>query len=356
MSFNQFLGFVLLVLVAATGNVCAEKQAQADLLAGAEHVTFPAPTFHPDWFKHSFLDLSEDIQEAQVQDKRLIVYFYQAGCPYCKKLIEHNLGQAEVSEYAQENFEIVAIDIFGSVDVTDTDGEVLSEKEFAKKLRVNFTPTMLVYNENSKIIFRMNGYYNLDKFSAMLSYLAQKMETQVKFLDYLAEYRSKDKPGQLDTDVFTGRFKTAPFDLQKTIASEAKPVAVFFEEANCPYCDELHGDILQREETEKFLEKFSLAVIDIHSEKEIVSPAGGTHVSKDWVREKKVQFIPTILFFDRSGNEVFRVDGYMKAFHLQTAFDYVLTESYKTYPGFQPFLHDRADKLESEGVVIQLMQ
>ena len=128
---DRFLGLVLLALAAAAGHVYAETQASADLRANAEHVTFPAPAFHPDWFKHSFLDLTEDVQEAQAQGKRLILYFYQAGCPYCKKLIEHNLGQAEVSEYTQKNFEVVAINIFGSVDVTDTDGEILSEKEFS---------------------------------------------------------------------------------------------------------------------------------------------------------------------------------------------------------------------------------
>ena len=353
---NKFVCLTLLLLTTVAGVVHAEKQTRTGVDLGAEHVTFPAPTFHPDWFKHSFLDLSDDIQESTVQGKRLILYFYQDGCPYCKKLIEHNLGQADIAEYAKKNFEVVAVNIFGSVEVTDTDGEILSEKEFARKLRVNFTPTMLIYNENSRVIFRMNGYYTLDKFTAMLGYLAEKKETEVKFLDYLADYRSKNKLVPLDTDSYGDQFKTAPFNLQQTIRAEEKPVAVFFEEANCPSCSELHEDILRRDETKEFLKEFSLAVVDVHSEKEIVSPAGETYASKDWVRERKVQFIPTTLFFDKSGNEVFRVDGYVKAFHLQSAFDYVLSEGYKKYPGFQPFLHDRADRLESEGVVIRIMK
>ena len=353
---NRFVCFTLLLLTTGASVVHAEKQTQPEVDLSAEHVTFPAPTFHPDWFKPSFLDLPDDIQESKAQGKRLILYFYQDGCPYCKKLIEHNLGQADIAEYTKKNFEVVAVNIFGSVEVTDTDGEVLSEKEFAKKMKVNFTPTMLIYNENSKVIFRMNGYYPLDKFTAMLSYLAGKKETEVKFLDYLADYRSKNKPVSLDTDLYGGQFRVAPFNLQKVIKVEAKPVAVFFEEANCPSCNELHEDILRRDETKEFLKEFSLAVVDIHSGKEIVSPTGEIYASKDWVRERKVQFIPTILFFDKSGNEVFRVDGYVKAFHLQSAFDYVLSKGYKKFPGFQPFLHDRADRLESEGAIIRIMK
>ena len=322
----------------------------------AEHVTIPAPAYHPEWFKQSFLELSEDIQEATEEDKRLIVYFYQDDCPYCKKLIEHNLGQADIADFTRQHFEILAINMFGSVDVTDTDGEVLSEKAFAKKANVHFTPTMLVYNEDRKVIFRMNGYYNLDKFSAMLSYLADKQETRMKFLDYLAEYRSTKKSELLDAKLLAGPFRTAPMDLEQVIKAEARPLAVFFEEAKCPSCRELHEDILQREETQEFLDKFSLAVIDIHSEEKIISPNGGAYASRDWVRASGVQFIPTIVFFDKAGAEVFRVDGYVKAFHLQSALDYVLTESYRRYSGFQPFLHDRADRLESEGVVIRLMK
>ena len=52
----------------------------------------------PDWFKVSFLDLYEDVAEAAESDKRLMVYFFQDGCPYCKKLLEDNFGQRAIAE------------------------------------------------------------------------------------------------------------------------------------------------------------------------------------------------------------------------------------------------------------------
>jgi len=43
------------------------------------------PGYHPPppWFKQSFLDIREDVDEAATAGKRLLLYFYQDGCPYC---------------------------------------------------------------------------------------------------------------------------------------------------------------------------------------------------------------------------------------------------------------------------------
>ena len=39
-------------------------------------------TEHPGWFKESFLDFEEDIEEAAAEGRRLVLYFWQTGCPY----------------------------------------------------------------------------------------------------------------------------------------------------------------------------------------------------------------------------------------------------------------------------------
>ena len=49
--------------------------------SGDFHGAVEAP--HPGWFKESFLDFREDIAEASVEGKRLLLYFWQRGCPYC---------------------------------------------------------------------------------------------------------------------------------------------------------------------------------------------------------------------------------------------------------------------------------
>ncbi|HCX86823.1 MAG TPA: hypothetical protein DG761_02225, partial [Gammaproteobacteria bacterium] len=61
-------------------------------------------TEHPGWFKESFLDFEKDIQEAAAEGRRLVLYFWQTGCPYCNALIEHNFAQRDIAETMQSDF------------------------------------------------------------------------------------------------------------------------------------------------------------------------------------------------------------------------------------------------------------
>jgi len=50
----------------------------------------------PSWFKTSFLDFREDIAEAAKSRKRLMVYFGQDGCPYCRVLMCVKFSQKDI--------------------------------------------------------------------------------------------------------------------------------------------------------------------------------------------------------------------------------------------------------------------
>lgn len=100
-----------------------------------------------DWFLLSFKDIGEDIEESAAQGKRLAIVFEQTGCIYCRKMHETILTDPEVSEYIRTHYNVVQVNIFGAEEVTDLDGEVLSEKSAAAKWGVMFTPTVLFMPE-----------------------------------------------------------------------------------------------------------------------------------------------------------------------------------------------------------------
>lgn len=100
-----------------------------------------------DWFSVTFKDVAEDITDAASEGKRLALVFEQHGCIYCTKMHEEILADPEVSEYIQKHFNIVQINIFGDEEVTDLDGEVLTEQGAAEKWGVMFTPTILFMPE-----------------------------------------------------------------------------------------------------------------------------------------------------------------------------------------------------------------
>ncbi|MFV1491917.1 thioredoxin family protein [Phaeobacter sp. JH18-32] len=95
------------------------------------------------WMRETFKDLREDLDEANAEGKRLVLFFEQRGCVYCTKMHEEVFPTPEVGSYIGDNFFVVQLNLYGDVEVTDFDGETLSEKDMARKWGVLFTPTMM---------------------------------------------------------------------------------------------------------------------------------------------------------------------------------------------------------------------
>ena len=52
--------------------------------------------------------------------------------------------------------------------------------------------------------------------------------------------------------------------------------------------------------------------------------------------------------------EVFRSEAYLKGFHTQALFDYIISEAYLSEPEFQRFVQRRADKMREDGIEVEL--
>ncbi len=304
----------------------------------------------PGWFKNSFLDLREDVAEAAEAGKRLMLYFYQDGCPYCKKLIQVNLAQKAIEEKARAGFEVIAINMWGDRELTDLDGRVLAEKEFAAGMKVMFTPTLLFLDEKGGQVLRVNGYYHPTKFAAALDYVAKKREGKESFRDYYARLDPPAPKGELHRQPF---FLKSPLDLSN---SKTGFSLVLFEQLDCPACDEFHEDVVSRAETQALMKAFRVGQVDMWSKDEqVVTPSGKKMSVVAWAKELDIKYAPTLVFFDADGKEVFRAEAFLKTFHVQSALEYVSTGAYSEQPSFQRFIEGRADKLREQGVTIDLM-
>jgi thioredoxin-related protein len=122
----------------------------------------------PPWFKQSFLLIEEDVREAAADNKRVILFFGQDGCPYCKKLIEVNFNDNDIVAYTRKHFETVALNILGAREVLWMDGKARSEKELAAHLRVRATPTLIFLDEQGRMMQRLTGYDPPAEFLAAL--------------------------------------------------------------------------------------------------------------------------------------------------------------------------------------------
>jgi thioredoxin-related protein len=306
----------------------------------------------PQWFKDSFLDIREDIAEAKAQSKRLILYFYQDGCPYCKKLLQDNFGQREISNKTQQYFELIAINMWGDREVVDLSGVQTTEKRFAKALKVMFTPTLLMLNEMGDVVLRINGYYPPHRFMAALEYVGARREDSSGFREYLARLAPEVSSGRLHTEE---GFLKAPYRFADRLALGAKPLLVLLEQKSCAACDELHLDILARKESQALLAGFDVAVLDMWSAGPVQTPAGKEIPIAQWAGDLNVKYTPTMIFFDRQGKEVFRTEAFLRSFHIQSVLDYVASGAYLEEPEFQRYIERRADGLRARGIEVNLM-
>ncbi|APZ51746.1 thioredoxin family protein [Salipiger abyssi] len=99
------------------------------------------------WMRDTFKDLREDLAEANDEGKRLVLFVEQRGCIYCHKMHEEVFSQDDVAAYIEENFFVVQVNLHGDTEITDFDGESMSEKEAAAKWRVLFTPNIIFLPE-----------------------------------------------------------------------------------------------------------------------------------------------------------------------------------------------------------------
>jgi thioredoxin-related protein len=303
----------------------------------------------PPWFAQSFLDFREDIADAARDGKRVLVYFGQDGCPYCKKLMVTNFSQRTIVEKTRKHFVAIALNIWGDREVKWIDGRSMSEKELARVLNVQFTPTLIFFDEKGKVVIRLDGYYPPQRFEAALDYVAQRMEGKVALAEFMRRAAREPASSLLHDEPF---FLRPPYDLRRKPGD--KPLAVVFETTDCTTCDELHREGFKRGEVRAAVKRFDVVRLSLGSPAELTTPDGRRTTAQAWARELDVTYTPSIVFFDPSGVEVFRVTAYLRPFHLASSFEYVSSGAYRDEPSFQRYIQERADRMRAKGQAVEL--
>ncbi|WP_420410794.1 thioredoxin family protein [Roseibium sp.] len=148
------------------------------------------------WFHEGFLELADDLAEAADNGKDLLILIEQAGCPYCRELHEVNLRIPRITDYLNEKFLVVQLDMRGSREVVDFDGTAMEERALVRKWAVNFTPTMMFVPKEAldgtgtakeRTVMTMPGYFKPFHFDTMLHFIASDAYDGGDFQRYLDE-------------------------------------------------------------------------------------------------------------------------------------------------------------------------
>lgn len=308
----------------------------------------------PNWFKATFLDFAEDIEEAADEGRHVMIYFHQNGCPYCAKLVNDNFHNKLVVTKLKKDFDVIETNMWGDRDLADWEGREFTEKEFSAFMRVQFTPTIIFLNKEGQVVLRLNGYQSSEKLMSALDYVSAKKYYEVSFAQYKNSIE-KVKVGKLSND--NKIFEKGPHDLARSSENPAnKHLAVFFEEPACGDCDDFHKRIMTLERTDELFKPMKVIRLNAHSGEKIVTPSGNHITAKQWYDELKLTYKPSVVFFNKEGGEVIRKDAMFKSFHFHGIINYVTSGAYKSQPSFQRYLEHASDVLRDSGITVDIWE
>ncbi|MGB1849028.1 MAG: thioredoxin family protein [Litorivicinaceae bacterium] len=295
----------------------------------------------PDWFKVSFLDLSEDNAEAIEVNKHLVVFFWQDFCGYCKNTIEKNLTQQSIRDVFDEHFDVVALNIWGSKEVYGLDGTATTEKEIARSLGVQFTPTIIFFNADGKPVLRLNGYVSPTEMQVALNYVQNKTYESQTIFEYLAANQPRSANARLNTQPF--------IQDEKNLNVKERPRAVLFEQTSCPDCDTFHRCVLSLDSVRERFEPFHTVQLDMWSTSPVTTTSGEKKTARDYARDMKIMYAPSLVLFDSAGFEIIRVESQLRSFHTEAVLEYIADGIYKREPNFQRYIEERGDIIRAKG-------
>lgn len=348
---------LLMLLMTAPGDTAraqsaaTESEAPAETGGGVRHgkLIGAKPTQYPEWFKQSFLDLRDDVDEARDAGRTALVFFHQDGCPYCNALVEQVFSLDDIERDVRTHFDVIEMNMWGDREVFAIDGKTFTEKTFAAAMRVQFTPTLVFLGDQGEPVLRLNGYLPAAEFRAAIDFVKDAHYRSTSFHEFVRGPQASPDGGAMTSQSF---FMSPPYILMRGPGS--KPLAVFFERPDCERCEALHHGPIAEDETRALLARFDAVQLDAWSEAPVMTPEGRRTTAREWAEHLGVAYAPTIVYFDSEGTEVIRSEAFFKTFHTQSMMDYVLSGAWHDEPSFQRYISARADRFMAEGLDVDI--
>ena len=331
---HLFALYFLLSLLAKAG--AAEETQRGRIIGGVTHQA-------PSWFKQSFLEIADDVDEAAEAGKHVILFFQLNGCPYCDRMLEESFEAESMTGYVREHFDVIAINVRGDREIAFNDEITVTEKQLSGILKVTGTPAILFLDENNKTVVRVNGYRAPERFRQILEFVATNSYRTTSLADYLDARLNKNVYKLRDNPLFSRI---------SDLSSVEGPLMVIFEDGSCYDCDEFHDGILANPLVQKEIEPFTIVRLDADSQEKIKDIHGNETTPAELARKYEMIYRPGVLMFDE-GMLLRRTDSLLFPHHFKEFARYVAGGFYKKLD-WRTYSDRRTEELLEAGVTIDL--
>jgi len=299
---------------------------------------------HPEWFKQSFYNLRDDLDDAKANGKHGIMLFMSTRrCSYCKVFLDRVMSDSDIKRRVQSNYDVIGVESLSDLEIVDVDGMSYSTKDFVTKMKAAFTPTLIFYGADGQLQLKIVGYYPQAKFERVLDYLEGKYYLKKTLRDYLSRTENLE-PGLASQMIVDHElFSPSPHIIDRRAADAQQQLMIVFESANCEACNRLHQQVLSDKSIRKLIGQFEAIQLDISDKTQLVlTPEGDKLSPKQWYEKLNLSYIPSIVFFDESGKEVFRLDSETLRYRMEGTLQLVLEKAYKSNAQLQRWRREKA--------------
>jgi thioredoxin-related protein len=126
----------------------------------------------------------EGFAAAAKNGKSVIVDFSADWCIWCKKMDKDVFSRADVRGRLSREFNTVRLDTDSNTPLTYK-GKKLTSNSFAKYMRVQGLPTLIVFDPSGNPLSELPGYVDAKTFNSYLDYVGKKMYGKMTFEQYL---------------------------------------------------------------------------------------------------------------------------------------------------------------------------
>lgn len=310
--------------------------AQADTAAffAIEDRPLHQPAALPDWIEQDALDLPALQRQAAADKRGVLLYFWRRDCPYCEAHVAHNWGAPDEAKQTRAGFRVIGIDVDGTRRLIDLDGTPRSERDLALAHGVALTPTQVFLAPDGSEGLRLTGFHPPHRYRAALRYVRSGRFRKESFREFLAA-PAPATPGE-DVEVFSPE----PYLLDRSHVPAELPLVVFFEAAECPACTALHEGPLRDGKIGRLLERLESVRLDMWSDVPVLTPGGERLGVRQWADRLGIFQAPTLVFFDRRGREILRLDSLVSFYRLNAVLEYVVAGAYRETASFQRWVFE----------------
>ena len=327
---NKIFKMIMVLFLLATFTYAAGK-----VTGASEHEV-------PKWFKQSFLDISEDVDDATAKNKHLMLFIDLDGCPYCTKMLKESfIAKNATSKFIKNHFDVINLNVKGSRELT-WKGKSMSEKEFAIDLRIQYSPTILFLDKDKNVVLKLNGYRTIQSFKTILEYIDGKHYKNQTLSEYLDTIKNKST-----------KSTSKKANEMKDLSNISSPLAIIFEEKKSKACKDFNKVTLKNKDVKKELSKFTVVRFDANSNEEFIGIDGIKITPRAFVKSINLDYRPGVLLYNDK-KLIATQDALLYSFHFKELLRYVSEKEYKYFDTYLQYLAVRQKELTEAGVDIDL--